>query len=250
MKQTIIAASLFAAVTLSGQAATSLSYALGENDPGAADGVALNATTVGSGGLDLSLTGNAGTYSSSAAPGGSTLAASFSGTEIYGGNGFGFYDALDLNNFAFGFDAFPTASPSFHIAMTVGSNSTPDGEGGNVFIYHTGGQWNAHSNGIGDIIAGPAGSAVLNTWQNVRFERVDGVGTLYIDGLAVGSTTTAFPAAGLKDALSIGGNRNNSVAGFEGGFIGRIDNAYVVPEPSTALLAGLAGVALMRRRRA
>ena len=105
-----------------------------------------------------------------------------------------------------------------------------------------------NSNGQGNFDTGLAAS--LNTWQSVRYERVAGVGTVYVNGVA-SATTTLFPAGGaFKDALSVAGNRNNSGAGFEGGFIGRIDNAYLtVPEPSAAVLGGIAGLVLLRRRR-
>lgn len=247
MTKTILTASLLAALALGSSAAT---YSLGENDAGAANGVALNASTAGTGGPSLALQGAAGgTYSGSAAPGGSTLAATFTGAQIYGVAGGVLGAVPDVNNFSMGFDAFPTDNSSFHIALTLGSNFSGDGAGGNLFIYHAGGTWHVHSNGIGDFDTGL--SATLNTWQNVHYDRVGGVGTLTVNGTTSG-TASPFPSGGVfKDAMSIGGNRNNSGAGFEGGFIGRIDNVFVgaVPEPSAALLGGIAGLALLRRRR-
>lgn len=247
MKTTLL--TTLAVASLSLGSAQAASYLLGENDPGAANGVSLNATTTGLGGPNLSLMSTGGTYSSNAAAG-STLSAQFNGSAIYGGAGGMLAAVPDLNNFSMGFDAFPTANPSFHIALTLGSNFSGDGAGGNLFIYHAGGTWHVHSNGIGDFDTGL--SATLNAWQNVRYDRVGGVGTLTVNGSTSG-TASPFPAGGVfKDAMSIGGNRNNSGAGFEGGFIGNIDNVFVgtpVPEPSAALLGGLAGLALIRRRR-
>ncbi len=245
MNKTILTAFFLGALAMRSSA---VNYSLGENDIGATDGAALAIATVGSPGASLNLQGAGGAYTSSTPGGSSTLASRFTGTQIYGAAGGGFLAGLDLNNFTFGFDAYPTASTSFHIGMTVGSNNSADGAGGNLFLYHAGGTWNLHSNGQGNFDTGLAAS--LNTWQSVRYERVAGVGTVYVNGVA-SATTTLFPAGGaFKDALSVAGNRNNSGAGFEGGFIGRIDNAYLtVPEPSAAVLGGVAGLVLLRRRR-
>jgi MYXO-CTERM domain-containing protein len=247
MKTTLLLALTAAASLTTAQAA---SYLLGESDPGAANGVALNATTTGLGGPNLSLMSTGGTYSNNVPAGGSAISAAFNGGQIFGGAGGMLAAVPDVNNFSMGFDAFPTSSPSFHIALTLGSNFTGDGAGGNLFIYHTGGTWHVHSNGVGDFDTGLA--ANLNAWNKVTYNRVGGVGTLTVNGVTSG-VASPFPGGGVfKDAMSIGGNRNNSGAGFEGGFIGNIDNVFVgtpVPEPSAALLGGLAGLALIRRRR-
>lgn len=202
-------------------------YPLGELDAGAANGAALMAVTSESEGRNLTLTGSGGTYSNAAAAGGSTLCAEFTGSQIYGDARTGFYTGLNQDNFSIECDAFPTASTSFHIALTAGSNRTTDGTGGNIFIYQVGGEWFVHSNGLGNIISGGAGTVQMNAWQKLKFERIAGEAKLYINGVQAGAATTQFPAGGLKPALSIAGNRNNSSAGFEGGFIGRIDNVRV-----------------------
>ncbi len=202
-------------------------YPLGELDVGAANGSPLLAITSESEGRNLTRTGTGGTYSNAAAAGGSTLCAAFTGTQIYGDARTGFYTGLNQENFFVECDAFPTASTSFHIALTAGSNRSADGTGGNIFIYHAGGEWFVHSNGLGNIISGGAGSVQMNAWQKLRFERIAGEAKLYINGVQAGGATIQFPAGGLKSALSIAGNRNNSGAGFEGGFVGRIDNVKV-----------------------
>ena len=185
-------------------------WKLGEHDSGATVGGALNAVTrdVSDGHLDC--TGTNGTYSAEVPSGGSTISANFTGTEIFGGNGKGFFSGFDPENYSLSFDARPTASNSFHIAVTIGSNRDADGAGQNLFVYHAGGTWHVHSNGNGDFDS--TLPATLNTWQNIRFERVNGVNTLYVDNVASATFTTLQMAAirsSLRDAVSIGGNRNN-----------------------------------------
>ena len=210
-------------------------WKLGEHDPGAAAAAALNPVTRDVSDAHLNRTGTNGTYSAEVPAGGSTLSGSFTGTEIYAGTGKGFFTGFDPSNYSFSFDARPTASTSFHIAVTIGSNRDADGAGQNLFIYHAGGTWQVHCNGRGNFNSGLP--ATLAAWQNVRFERFNGVNTLYVDNVAspaftvlAGGDTGGFPTS-FRDAVSIGGNRNNAAAGFEGGFIGQIDNVSLVTPP-------------------
>ena len=200
---------------------------LGENDSGATADAALKNTTMGIGDAHLTLQATGGTYSADVPIGGSTLAASFDGGQLYGTHGKGLFTGFDPDNYSFSFDAKPTASTSFHIAVTIGSNRTADGAGQNLFVYHAGGTWNVHSNTNGNFNSGLP--ATLGAWQHVRFERVNGVNTLYVNEVASPTFSTlplGFPAA-LRDAISIGGNRNDIPAGFEGGFVGQIDNVVL-----------------------
>lgn len=210
-------------------------WKLGEHDPSAAAAGALNAVTRDVSDAHLDRTGTNGTYSSEVPSGGSTLSGSFTGTEIYGAKGKGFFTGFDPDNYSFSFDARPTASTSFHIAVTIGSNRDTDGAGQNLFVYHAGGTWQVHCNGRGNFNSGLP--ATLAAWQNVRFERVNGVNTLYVDNVAsptftvlAGGDTGGFPTS-FRDAVSIAANRNNSGPGFEGGFIGQIDNVNLVTPP-------------------
>jgi hypothetical protein len=194
-------------------------------------GGALNEVTRDVSDAHLDRTGANGTYSSEVPSGGSTLSGSFTGTEIYGAKGKGFFSGFDPENYAFSFDARPTASNSFHIAVTIGSNRDADGGGQNLFVYHAGGTWQVHSNGNGNFNSGLP--ATLGAWQNVRLERVNGVNTLHVDNVASAAFATlplGYPAS-FRDAVSIGGNRNNSAAGYEGGFIGQIDNVSLTTPP-------------------
>jgi hypothetical protein len=206
-------------------------WKLGEHDPGAATDGALKEVTRDVSDAHLNRTGTNGTYSSVVPSGGSTLSGSFTGTEIFGTKGKGFFTGFDPDNYSFGFDARPTASTSFHIAATIGSNRDADGGGQNLFVYHSGGTWQVHSNGNGNFNSGLP--ATVNAWQNVRLERANGVNTLYVDNVASAAFTTlplGYPTS-FRDAVSIGGNRNNSAAGFEGGFIGQNDNVSLTTPP-------------------
>ena len=206
-----------------------LEWRLGEDDAGAAGGGALRASTAGagSGGRVLTLLGTGGgSYSAQVPTGGSTLSAQLGGGQCYGRAGGGTLAGIDPRNLVLACDARPTASASFQIAMTLGSNNPADGAtGGNVFVYHAGGKWHVHSNGNGNFDTGLP--ATLNAWHNLRLERVAGVIRLYVNGIASGPVVFSVAPAGpasFKDALSVGGNRNSSGAGFEGGFVGQIDN--------------------------
>ena len=214
-------------------------WQLGELDAGAASGGALNATGTANGSYrrDLTLQGSGGTYSSEVPAGGSTLSASFNGAELYSAPfattkppsaTFFATPRFDTNNWEMSADVRPTGAPSFHVAFTVGSNRTADGgQGRNYFVYHTGTTWNVHSNGNGNFDSGLA--VTMNGWQKLRLVRSGGVTRLHVDGNV--SAPIPFSPVGFNEVISIGGNRNNP--GFEGGFIGQIDNVtLLVPVPS------------------
>ena len=242
----------FALAAMTGSSPAALVFLLGENDPGAANGVALNSTTddaVGSHDLTRQdVGGTGGTYSSLTPGGASTLSAAFTGTQAYSATGSGFYTGMDLQNFSFSVDVRPTGNVSgFSIAMALGQ-----GGQGSIFLYHTGagGAWNVHSNGIGNIITG--GTVAYNTWQNLRVERVAGVLSFYVNNVQAGSSTAQFTNTGtLGDTFTIGAHRTGAGI-YEGRFQGQIDNVQVVPEPSAIGLAvlGALGTGLRRRRRA
>lgn len=209
-------------------------WKLGEHDQGATAANALNGETWDVSDAHLSRFGTGGTYSAEVPSGGSTLSGSFTGGQCFAGSGKGFFTGFDPDNYSFSFDCRPTASTSFHIAVTIGSNRDSDGAGQNLFIYHADGNWQVHCNGRGNFNSGLP--ATLTTWQNVRFERVNGVNTLYVDNVASPTFTGLTGAGGgfptlFRDTVSIAGNRNNSGAGFEGGFIGQIDNFNLITPP-------------------
>ncbi len=235
-----------AAMTQTSDAAlTALNYKLGENDPGASGGSALQATTddSGAGDKDLALQGSGGTYSTTVPLGGSTLSGEFSGSQNYSASGSGFYSGIDYGDFSFSCDARPTGNASgFSIAMALGK-----GGSGQLFFYHTGqgSAWRLHSNGIGDLLSG--GSVNLNQWYHLEAKRTGTQMSFFIDGNLIGSTSSFTNTGVLGDSLSIGSGLTGAGV-FEGRFQGQVDNVAVIPETSASLL-GLAGFGLALRRR-
>ena len=230
----------------SSQAAfVALNYQLGEGDPGASGGSALQAVTddSGSGDKDLALQGSGGIYSTTVPIGGSTLSGEFSGSQNYSASGSNFYADINYTDFSFSVDARPTGNVSgFSIAFALGK-----GGAGQLFFYHTGAgsAWRLHSNGLGDLVSG--GSVNLNQWYHLEAKRTGTQMSFYIDGNLIGSTASFTSTGVLGDSLSIGSGLTGGGV-YEGRFQGQIDNVSVIPEPSSALL-GLAGLGFFLRRR-
>jgi MYXO-CTERM domain-containing protein len=232
-------------VQASQAAFVALNYQLGEGDPGASGGSALQSVTddSGAGDKDLTLRGSGGTYSPTVPVGGSTLSGEFSGSQNYSTSGSGFYTDINYSDFSFSVDARPTGNASgFSIAMALGQ-----GGAGQLFFYHTGAgsAWRLHSNGIGDLISG--GSVNLNQWYHLEARRTGTQMSFFIDGNLIGSTTSFTSTGVLGDSLSIGSGLTGGGV-YEGRFQGQIDNVSVIPEPTSALF-GLAGLGLFLRRR-
>jgi hypothetical protein len=235
-------------------------YNLGEQDPGAADGVAGNALTRQFDGLkDLDRFGTPA-YNANVPAGGSALAMSLNGsTDWYGrapGGGpvprwqqfFGNGQFLP-SNFTISADVYPTGdgADGFSIPFSIGHNGPP-ATGGGMFVYHAGGTWFLHLNGVGNIVTGPA--VALNTWQNLNVVRKNfgaGVEThLYVNGVDAGGSSQAFVPA---PAFSIGAHNRNRAPGdpkpYEGYFKGLVDNVVVSSSGVTVSLTLDSGWAIV-----
>jgi hypothetical protein len=219
-------AAAFSLVPAYGQ--LTLNYPLGESDSGAVAAGAGNATTSDTAGAkNLSVQGSGSVYSANVPAAPSTLSMSFNGSGHYAATGQSFYSGLDLNNFEISVAVYPTAVSGFNIALSMGHNGA-----GALFLYHvgSGGTWRLHSNGSstnnGDLISG--GTVTFNQWQNLKVLRTAGVMTLYVDGVAVGSSNQFSSTGSLGDTLTIGAHtKNPSTFESEGGFIGQIDNISI-----------------------
>ena len=213
-------------------------WVLGEYDSGAADGGALQATTIALGGKNLGRVGTGGTYSAEVPAGGSALSASFTGSQNYAVSGSGIFSGMDYENFEVLADVRPTGNVSgFSVAVALGR-----GGQGSIFLYHTGdgSAWNVHSNGVGNIITG--GTATFNTWQHLRLARTNGVLRFYVNNVEVGSSTTQFTSTGaLGDTMAIGAHFMQSGI-YEGRFQGQIDNVVLVTPPPPLLDADSDGL--------
>ncbi len=254
----VCAAQTVALSTASAVVTTLGLWTLGENDAGAVNGGTGNSTTTGTGGgNNLNLSGPATTYTSTLTAPGSSLAMTFGGGTVYSA---GTVTSL-TNNVGMEIWVRPTSLDGFDFVMANGGS-------GNVGygIVQIGGQWAIIHNGV---LQGAVGATVqLNTWQHLAYVRSGGVSTLYVNGVATGGTITNAPTT--PTTLVIGGNRIDSPPQsekYEGQFNGQLDNARIftfapgaftvadlnyptiVPEPSTALLSGMAALALTRRRR-
>jgi hypothetical protein len=224
----------------------------GEDDAGATGGGTSSSTTGIMGGNTLAVTGTSPLYSNAITAPGSTMSLELSGDDLYSAS-----TPVTLTNNV-GMEAWvrPTSLNAFDFAISNGRT----GNGG-YGIVQSGGFWLIVH---GNVQSGTAGAAVqLNTWQHVAYVRDNGVSTLYVNGVATGGTISAAPST--PNTFMLGANLVGT--GFEGQFNGNIDHVRlfsftagqfnvsdlnyptVVPEPSVALLSGLAGLALIIRRR-
>lgn len=167
-----------------------------------------------SGALPLTCAGSP-FYQSDVPGGGSSLSMKFPGTTYYTGSGAGLFAGIDFTNCELRFDAKPTAKPSFHVAVALGRYGA-----GCEFVYLSGTTWRYHVNGLGDRITGPAGSATLNQWQNVKLTRKGGVCSLYVNGTLLGIATD-FPTP--SNDLTIAAAKTGTGTP-DGHFIGLLDN--------------------------
>lgn len=225
----------------------------GEDDAGATGGGTSSSTTGIMGGNTLNVTGTSPLYSTAITAPGSTMSLQLSGDDLYSAA-----TPVTLTNNV-GMEAWvrPTSIDAFDFAISNGGFSVNTG----YAILQDGGFWKIlHPN----VAGGAAGAAVqLNTWQHIAYVRDNGLSTLYVNGVASGGTIAAAPIT--PDLFMLGAGRN--VTAFEGQFNGNIDHVRlfsftagqfnvsdlnyptVVPEPSVALLSGIAGLALIIRRR-
>lgn len=191
-------------------------WGLGEDDSGATAGLTANAETVDSdSSRDLVRVGSGISYSSDTPADLGGLSVSMNGGGHFTASGEGFYEGINLSNFEVSCRVKPTSVTSYHVPFCLGRY-----ESGAAFVYVSGTSWNFHVNGQGNRITGAAGTATLNEWQTLTLRRENGVVSLLVNGLAIG-TTSSFPAS-LHDDFTIGSALTAS-AGPDGRFIGLID---------------------------
>jgi hypothetical protein len=238
-------------------------WRLGEDDSGAANGGAGNATTQDhtSAAMHLSQDANAGgqvTYSNNTPSGPvfhtSTLSMAFVGS----GNSAGYIEdsvaSTAVDNFLLEAWVNPANTTTFNQAIAY-NGTTLNGYG----IFQQGTYFTANIVGSNLI---QAQVAVANTWTHLALVRNNGTATFFINGSSVGSTGTAPTTPTL--AFTIGesfigdpfSGRIDEVRFAEfsaGSFSTSMLNISAIPEPSTyAAMAGAAmlGLAVWRRRRA
>jgi hypothetical protein len=253
MKQKPILAFLAvtAIVMASAEGALVAQWNLGEDDPGAVAGNIGNVTTLDA--VDSFGRTRLGdpTYSTTVAPGGSTLSMEFDGAgDYYTGSA----PTIDLTkDFSYAFGASVTAWNSFNFFASLGSNF------GGIAVVQTGGTVKIFFPGVG---AGTGDfTPTFGQWYHYQVDYTYNAGspvtTLSVDGNVV-STRTGNPRNDkIDDYFTIGGNSRVAAGGstnpadFEGSFNGFIDHVTftVIPEPGSLALLGLGGLLALRRRR-
>ncbi|RME96406.1 MAG: hypothetical protein D6766_00825, partial [Verrucomicrobia bacterium] len=208
---------------------------LGEDDPGAAAGLAGNAVTTDAVG-DADLTAFGGPVYTDTTPGGeSTLAMVFDGQSFYQGSVDGngapldqLYGRIDWNNVSLVCDVYPTAlgTAGFSFPVSVGYN------GAGIGILEIEGKWHVIHQGVA--ISPPGPDVVLNQWTHlelVRRDFGDGVETrLYINGAGEPAAILTGAPNTPTDFFTIGANElaSRTPGDVEGQFQGFIDNVALI----------------------
>jgi len=173
------------------------------------------------------------------------------------------FSALPTNNFAVGlWVRTSTISPSRSDVIMFQGNSAGGGDADLILSDGGSGATDAWAASVsGATWVGPnrgvGGSAVIDTWEHLAWVRDNGVDTLYIGGVAQTPTKTNAVSWGASGFL---GTNNSGTAmdlddlriyTFDAGEGGDAVSAMftAVPEPSSAALLGIGGIALLLRRR-
>lgn len=213
-------------------------YRMGEMDPGAANGNATNATTVGLFGPTLTKSGATPTYSNATAGGGTSLGINFTGT--LGEQ----YSAPVFSNITdnFRLEAWASSNSVTDNAVVVYNGDT--GGGGGYGIFRFGNQWAVLYGGV--VLQGfaPVQTGVLT---HLALERRDEITRFFVDGVLAGTLGNAPNTP--NGFFMIGGNAISGIENFDG-VIDEVRFLQLVPEPSGIVLAGVAlmGLFSMRRR--
>lgn len=198
----IIVLSLLVAVNSPAAISVKSYWRLGESDPGANSGqIVTNATQGGSGTGSLRAYGNprytndVGTDAARHA--GSSLAISFNGAGQHLSN-----DVVNAISDNFGLEAWvkTRAASQAHVVAENGNTSTAGWA-----IRQFGATWQGEITGRDRFGTAPV---VVNVWTHLALVRADGVATLYVNGVAAGTSAAApaTPAGGFTIGAYLGGN--------------------------------------------
>jgi hypothetical protein len=191
-------------------------WRLGENDPGAADGVAATNTIDSVGTNNLTFTGTA-QYSSNvdaraASHAGSTLSVNFT-NGAYATNVF---VSTNLDNFGIECWVKPTALGGGQVIAYNGSTGGI-GDGGWGIILGADNNYYGLFGGVTTLGGMPA---TANVWWHLALVRASGTATLYVNGFAIGATTTATPGLATVGGFALGAPPQSPTSQF---FTGQID---------------------------
>ena len=196
-------------------------YRLGEDDPGAAAGLAATNTVDLIGLRDLKQFGSP-LYTSAVSTTasdhvGSSLAVQFNGSSQYFSNG---VVSIATNNFCIEAWVKPNSVSSPLRLIAYNGDTTADGWG----IYQNRTNYFGVFGGVAQV-GGTALTATAGTWTHVALVRASGVAALYINGVVNGHATNAAPVQAVKgDGFAIGAAPQ---APHGGVFNGAIDEVRV-----------------------
>lgn len=202
-------------------------YRMGDNDPGAADGMPGNAVTKDAIGTNDLVASGAPLYGSSVPVGGGSFSMTFDGASFYRSTELtNLYDNLDFNNFSLSCDVYVTAlgGGGFSFPISMGGQN-----GGGFSIVEIGGTWYLLHQTVGQSSVGFP--VTLNQWTHLELQRRQ-FGTavrsrLFVNGVDVGAQITSGPTLPIQPILTVGANTLADGVGVEGPFSGRIDNVVI-----------------------
>jgi alpha-L-arabinofuranosidase len=198
-------------------------FRLGENDPGAASGLAATNTTALVGSRVLKAFGNP-VYTNSVSTGasahvGSSLAVRFSGS----GQCFSNTLVTGLTD-NFGIEAWVKPSDVSSSVRIIAYNGKTTNDGWGIYQDRTN-YFGVFGGGSGVQIGGTAATATAGTWTHVALVRAGGVAGLFINGVLNGATTTTSPVGlAIGDPFAIGAIPQSPSSG---GFNGTIDEVRI-----------------------
>jgi hypothetical protein len=186
----IACAALFLSAVVLHATVTNLAwYRLGENDPGAANGQTVNSNAVDLLGLHPLNRAGVPQYTSATDPNaagqlGSSLAV------LFGGSNQSYSNAVFTtarNNFGLEAWVQPGTEKVGNLVIAYNGDATANGWG----FYRNGSNYSGWINGATSV---GLGTVVKDQWAHLALVRNNGTNTLYVNGLAAGSDTTATPA--------------------------------------------------------
>lgn len=193
-------------------------YRLGENDPGAASGLAVTNTTA-----DIIGTNHLKQFSSplytnavstnAANTVGSSLAVQFNGTSQYLSNTI---VSLATNNFGIEAWVKPASSNANYQFIAYNGNSGTDGWG----LFWRNGRFNVW---FGNVAQFASGTMATGVWAHVALVRDNGNSTLYVNGVDASGALVFNPIAP-TGRFTVGGNPNRPIGDY---FNGAVDEVRV-----------------------
>lgn len=223
---------------------------LGEDDLGASAGNVANNPTMDFSANNLDLIRVGAPLYSSATPGPvSTLSMNFASAAS---QGFHYGSVISTVTDNFGVEAWVRSTTTSGNAA-VAYNGTPGSDGWG--LYRIGADWSALMGGVSQVVKSPV---AVNTWTHIAMVRDSGTTRLYVNGVAVITSTGLTPnipagdfGLGFRGTEFFNGDIDQArVFTFTGGEFVPADLLYsVVPEPATASILIMGAISLLSFRR-